>query len=150
LYVTLSHVLYRRPSSTLTDCGWIFAQHFCNRLGSSYLALKNILDESNPDHAEVLNDIKRRFREETFTREYIEQILQAHPELVCELDPLPKRTNHLNRCRSAFSTSTLPCHITQNLTVPNWCMCSPSTVRSDTDLNLAQRCPINVCKHSNR
>jgi len=68
-----------------TDCGWIFAQHFCNRLGSSYLALRNLLDESNPDHAEVLNDIKRRFREETFTREYIEQILQAHPELVREL-----------------------------------------------------------------
>ena len=43
------------------------------------------MDESNPDHAEVLNDIKRRFREETFTREYIEQILQAHPELVREL-----------------------------------------------------------------
>jgi glutamate dehydrogenase len=51
------------------------------------------LDESNPDHAEVLNDIKRRFREETFTREYIEQILQAHPELVRELGPLSKRTN---------------------------------------------------------
>lgn len=71
---------------TPTDCGWIFAQHFCNRLGSSYLALRNLLDESNPDHAEVLNDIKRRFREETFTREYIEQILQAHPELVREPD----------------------------------------------------------------
>lgn len=68
--------------ATYAYCGWIFAQHFCNRLGSSYLALKNLLDESNPNHAEVLNDIKRRFREETFTREYIEQILQAHPELV--------------------------------------------------------------------
>ncbi|KAF9778587.1 NADH-dependent glutamate dehydrogenase [Thelephora terrestris] len=68
--------------ATYAYCGWIFAQHFCNRLGTSYLALKNLLDESNPNHAEVLNDIKRRFREETFTREYIEQILQAHPELI--------------------------------------------------------------------
>ena len=82
---TLSPETHRRRLSTPTDCGWIFAQHFCNRLGSSYLALRNLLDESNPDHAEVLNDIKRRFREETFTREYIEQILQAHPELVREL-----------------------------------------------------------------
>ena len=74
------------PLQNSADSGWIFAQHFCNRLGSSYLALKNLLDESNPNHAEVLNDIKRRFREETFTREYIEQILQAHPELVGKLN----------------------------------------------------------------
>ena len=64
------------------DCGWIFAQHFCNRLGQAYLALKNILDESNPTHASVLDDIKRRFREETFTRESIAQVIHAHAELV--------------------------------------------------------------------
>ena len=93
----------------MTDCGWIFAQHFCNRLGSSYLALRNLLDESNPDHAEVLNDIKRRFREETFTREYIEQILQAHPELVCETKlTFERATDQILWCRSDFSTSTLP------------------------------------------
>jgi glutamate dehydrogenase len=65
-----------------TDCGWIFAQHFCNRLGPAYIGLKNVLDEANPDHAEVLNNIKRRFREETFTREGIADVIQAHPELV--------------------------------------------------------------------
>ncbi|KAI0049429.1 NAD-specific glutamate dehydrogenase [Auriscalpium vulgare] len=62
--------------------GWIFAQHFCNRLGPAYLALKNTLDESNASHAEVLNNIKRRFREETFTRESIAQVIHAHPELI--------------------------------------------------------------------
>jgi glutamate dehydrogenase len=66
----------------VADSGWIFAQHFCNRLGASYLALKNVLDESNPTHEEVLNDIKRRFREETFTRESIANVIHAHPELV--------------------------------------------------------------------
>ena len=65
------------------DCGWIFAQHFCNRLGPAYLQLRNVLDETNPAHAEVLNDIKRRFREETFTRESIEHCIHAHPDLVC-------------------------------------------------------------------
>ena len=65
------------------DCGWIFAQHFCNRLGTAYLQLKNVLNESDPAHEEVLNDIKRRFREETFTRESISQVIHAHPELVC-------------------------------------------------------------------
>jgi glutamate dehydrogenase len=45
-----------------------------------------VLDETNPAHAEVLNDIKRRFREETFTRESIAQVIHAYPELV---GPLP-------------------------------------------------------------
>jgi glutamate dehydrogenase len=68
--------------ATYAYCGWVFAQHFCNRLGPAYLHLKNILDESNPSHAEVLNDIKRRFREETFTRESIAQVIHAHSELI--------------------------------------------------------------------
>ena len=65
-----------------TDCGWIFAQHFTNRLGPSYIALRDLLDESNASHAEVLNVIKRRFRDETFTRESIKDVIQMYPELV--------------------------------------------------------------------
>ncbi|KAJ7863466.1 NAD-specific glutamate dehydrogenase [Mycena olivaceomarginata] len=47
--------------ATYAYCGWIFAQHFTNRLGPAYLSLRNVLSESDPVHAEVLNDIKRRF-----------------------------------------------------------------------------------------
>jgi len=61
---------------------WIFARHFCNRLGPAYLALRGVLDESNATHAEVLNNIKRRFREETFTRQSIEEAILAQPDLV--------------------------------------------------------------------
>ncbi|KAF5382512.1 hypothetical protein D9615_003066 [Tricholomella constricta] len=68
--------------ATYAYSGWIFAQHFCNRLGSAYLQLKNVLNENDPTHAEVLNDIKRRFREETFTRESIAQVIHAYPELI--------------------------------------------------------------------
>ncbi|KIK48084.1 hypothetical protein CY34DRAFT_798722 [Suillus luteus UH-Slu-Lm8-n1] len=64
--------------ATYAYCGWVLAQHFCNRLGPAYLHLKNILDESNPSHAEVLNDIKRRFREETFTREIYVNFAMVH------------------------------------------------------------------------
>src|SRR5882762_5986783 len=78
-------LLYTDPEIWVSDCGWIFAQHFCNRLGPAYLQLRNVLDETNPAHAEVLNVIKRRFREETFTRESIEQVIHAHPELVIYL-----------------------------------------------------------------
>ena len=41
-----------------------------------------VLDDSNPGHAEVLNKIKTRFREETFTRESIREVILNHPELV--------------------------------------------------------------------
>ncbi|KAG8214676.1 NADH-dependent glutamate dehydrogenase [Butyriboletus roseoflavus] len=68
--------------ATYAYCGWVFAQHFCNRLGPAYLHLRNILDDSNALHAEVLNDIKTRFREETFTRESIAQVIHAHSELI--------------------------------------------------------------------
>jgi len=79
---SMPHNINRTRARYPVDCGWIFAQHFCNRLGPAYIGLKNVLDESNPDHAEVLNNIKRRFREETFTREGIADVIQAHPELV--------------------------------------------------------------------
>ena len=72
----------RTDAHRSTDCGWVFAQHFCNRLGPAYLALKNILDESNATRPGVLNDIKRRSREETFTRESIAQVIHAHSDLV--------------------------------------------------------------------
>lgn len=79
------HLLRSSPLTfdLISDAGWIFAQHFCNRLGPAYLALKNVLDDANPAHAEVLNDIKKRFREETFTRQGISETILAYPDLVC-------------------------------------------------------------------
>ncbi len=40
------------------------------------------LDESNPTHAEVLQQIKVRFRDETFTRQFIQETIMAHPDIV--------------------------------------------------------------------
>lgn len=68
--------------ATYAYVGWLFAQHFCNRLGQAYQALRKYLDESDPEQAAVLNDIKLRFREETFTRESIQETLETYPELV--------------------------------------------------------------------
>ncbi|GMK59497.1 hypothetical protein CspeluHIS016_0801030 [Cutaneotrichosporon spelunceum] len=61
---------------------WIFTQHFCNRLGPAYAALKDVLDDNNPDHEDVLAKIKTRFREETFTRELIREVIMSHPDLI--------------------------------------------------------------------
>ncbi|QRV92303.1 glutamate dehydrogenase (NAD+) [Ceratobasidium sp. AG-Ba] len=76
------HGSHAVQEATYAYAGWIFAQHFCNRLGPSYSALKDVLDESNAVHAEVLNNIKVRFREETFTRESIGEIISAYPDLI--------------------------------------------------------------------
>lgn len=61
---------------------WIFAQHFLNRLGKEYLSLTNLLDKSNPIHEEVLTKMKKRLRQDTFTREYILDIIKQYPELI--------------------------------------------------------------------
>ncbi|KAJ3395003.1 NAD-dependent glutamate dehydrogenase [Entophlyctis sp. JEL0112] len=62
--------------------GWIFAQHFLNRLGNEYTALKSILDAENASHSEVLTKIKKRLRTDTFTREYILDIIKLYPDLI--------------------------------------------------------------------
>ncbi|CAO3633164.1 unnamed protein product [Mucor fragilis] len=62
--------------------GWIFSQHFLNRLGKEYLSLSHILDGSNPLHEEVLAKMKKRLRQDTFTREYILDIVKQYPDLI--------------------------------------------------------------------
>ncbi|TPX74221.1 hypothetical protein CcCBS67573_g04511 [Chytriomyces confervae] len=62
--------------------GWIFAQHFLNRLGNEFTALKTILDAENASHTEVLTKIKKRLRSDTFTREYILEIIKLYPDLL--------------------------------------------------------------------
>lgn len=60
----------------------VFAQHFLNRLGGEYLTLSTLLDLKNPVHIEVLTKLKKRLRQETFTREYVLDIVRQYPELV--------------------------------------------------------------------
>lgn len=68
--------------ATYAYVGYIYITHFCNRLGTAYEALQSILDENNSTHAGVLADLKRRLREETFTKTAILEVIQSYPELV--------------------------------------------------------------------
>ncbi|KAF3941509.1 hypothetical protein ABW19_dt0201118 [Dactylella cylindrospora] len=63
-------------------CVSIFITHFLNRLGAEYTSLMGLLDTNNNVHGEVLNKIKRRLRQETFTSEYITEIIAEYPQLV--------------------------------------------------------------------
>ncbi|TLD05031.1 uncharacterized protein PgNI_09472 [Pyricularia grisea] len=63
-------------------CAWVFVQHFLNRLGSEYATLSDALDPKNNVHAELLSKLKRRLRTETFTPDYILEIIGSYPGLV--------------------------------------------------------------------
>ncbi|KAJ3379287.1 NAD-dependent glutamate dehydrogenase, partial [Entophlyctis sp. JEL0112] len=69
--------------STYAYTNWIFAQHFLNRLGREYSMLEKILDgKNNSNHIEVLSNIRKRLRSDTFTRAHILDIIKMYPELI--------------------------------------------------------------------
>ncbi|KAF7175337.1 hypothetical protein CNMCM7691_007928 [Aspergillus felis] len=66
-------------------CAWVFVQQFLNRLGSEYTSLTAVLDANNSVHQELLSKIKKRLRTETFTADYIFEIINKYPELIHKL-----------------------------------------------------------------
>ncbi|KJE95096.1 NAD-specific glutamate dehydrogenase [Capsaspora owczarzaki ATCC 30864] len=65
---------------------WKFAEHFLNRLGPEYLALRDILTIGGVEtHNALLSKLKSRLRNDTFTSEYIGEVIQRYPELVRQL-----------------------------------------------------------------
>ena len=66
-------------------CVWVFVQHFLNRLGNEYNTLSSVLDMNNSVHAEVLSKLKKRLRTETFTADYILEIINQYPDLIRSL-----------------------------------------------------------------
>lgn len=71
--------------SVYAHCGWIFVSHFLNRLGSEYTNLQAVLDADNTEHIAILEAVKRRLRGETFTREYIQDIINERIDVVKQL-----------------------------------------------------------------
>lgn len=71
--------------SVYAHCVWVFVQHFLNRLGGEYNTLKSLLDTSNSVHAELLGKLKKRLRTETFTADYILEIINQYPDLIRSL-----------------------------------------------------------------
>jgi glutamate dehydrogenase len=63
-------------------CVWVFCGHFINRLGNEYNTLASILDMKNSVHVELLSKLKRRLRGETFTSDYLHEIICQYPDLV--------------------------------------------------------------------
>ncbi|KAL3955972.1 hypothetical protein ACCO45_008818 [Purpureocillium lilacinum] len=64
---------------------WVFVQHFLNRLGPEYASLSEILSITDTAQAALLSKLKRRLRTETFTPDYILEIIQSYPGLVRSL-----------------------------------------------------------------
>ncbi|KAJ0135200.1 Uncharacterized protein HZ326_21764 [Fusarium oxysporum f. sp. albedinis] len=68
--------------SVYAHSAWVFVQHFLNRLGPEYASLFEILDPDNDAQAVLLSNLKHRLRCETFTPDYIYQIIQNYPSLI--------------------------------------------------------------------
>lgn len=68
--------------SIYAHCVHIFTQQFLNRLGSEYTSLVEALKGDTTGNAELLSKIKKRLRTETFTAEYILEIINKYPELI--------------------------------------------------------------------
>ncbi len=66
-------------------CVWVFVQHFLNRLGSEYASLSEALDSKSNVHQLLLSKLKRRLRTETFTPDYILEIITSYSGLVRDL-----------------------------------------------------------------
>ncbi|GAA5864051.1 hypothetical protein JCM3774_006364 [Rhodotorula dairenensis] len=87
IYVLPSNPLFlgtqlSAQEATYAYSAWIYAQHFLNRLGPTYSALKDLLNEDDSVQAGVLSDIRARLRQETFTRGSILEALQQYPDVI--------------------------------------------------------------------
>ena len=83
-----SHFISGRLSlqeAIYAHCVWIFLQHFVNRLGNEYQSLTSVLDANNAAHAEILNKLKKRLRSETYTADYLLEIINQYPDLIHSL-----------------------------------------------------------------
>ncbi|KFY30954.1 hypothetical protein V493_01520 [Pseudogymnoascus sp. VKM F-4281 (FW-2241)] len=89
-------------------CAWVFVQHFLNRLGSEYASLVSALDSNNSAHAEILSNVKRRLRTETFTSAYILEIMGQYPDLIRSLYSSFAETHFHGRISSEESSPTTP------------------------------------------
>jgi len=68
--------------SIYAHCVHVFVQQFLNRLGSEYTSLVAALKGDTTGHVELLSKIKKRLRTETFTSDYILEIINKYPELI--------------------------------------------------------------------
>jgi glutamate dehydrogenase len=71
--------------SIYAHCVHVFVQQFLNRLGSEYTSLVAALKGDTNANAELLSKIKKRLRTETFTSEYILEIINKYPDLIRNL-----------------------------------------------------------------
>ena len=71
--------------SIYSHCVHVFVQQFLNRLGSEYTSLVAALKGDTNANAELLSKIKKRLRTETFTSEYILEIINKYPQLIRNL-----------------------------------------------------------------
>lgn len=99
--------LLRRGELSLQEavyahCGFIFVSHFLNRLGPEYEALRTALDMSKPTNVELMNRLKQRLRGETFTRQYIAELMNTRIDVLHQLYKQFARLHYVQGNRDAL------------------------------------------------
>lgn len=116
-------------------CGYIFCQHFLNRLGTPYLALKNILNETEPSQAAVLSEIRAKFRSQTFTRQSILEVIMSYPELIRMLYVQFAMVHYISGANQLVYVFLLSRHSSQKLNIIARPTLSYQRLKTDTPLS---------------
>ena len=105
------HRLFRESKLSIQEvvfsyCGGVFAQHFFNRLGTEYEALKSFLDPADVNQMSVLENLRQKLRASTMREKHVWDVLLQHPHVLkarASLRVLP--SSHLWPHRSSTSSS---------------------------------------------
>jgi glutamate dehydrogenase len=81
------HRLFRESKLSIQEvvfsyCGGVFAQHFFNRLGTEYEALKSFLDPADVNQMAVLENLRQKLRASTMREKHVWDVLLSHPHVL--------------------------------------------------------------------
>lgn len=110
--------LFNAQELMYATSGFVFSQHFLNRLGHEYWNIKDLLNPADPQHQQILSKLKKRLRNETFTVEFIRDIVQKYPEVIKRLYINFSLSQKVKPSRRSLSTIS-PSYSTTDITMSN-------------------------------
>ena len=107
------HRLFREGKLSIQEvvfsyCGGIFTQHFFNRLGPEYEALKTVMDPSDVAQMAVLENIRQKLRASTMREKHIWEVLLNYPEVLKEIYVFFSQHHLASQSALSFSSQSSP------------------------------------------
>ncbi len=107
------HRLFREGKLSIQEvvfsyCGGVFAQHFFNRLGTEYEALKSFLDPADVNQMAVLENLRQKLRASTMREKHVWDVLLQHPHVLKELYVYFSQHHLASQAALSFSSQSSP------------------------------------------